>query len=60
MDVYRQVNETIHVVMESCPEAEFKKYRSNVARVIHEIDMQVFLPLYTDHPELRPKGYPYP
>jgi hypothetical protein len=58
LDVYRQINESIHVVMESCPENEFKVYRLAAARILLEMHTEVFTPLYVLHPELKPEGYP--
>ncbi|GAB3787876.1 hypothetical protein [Dyella agri] len=51
-----KLNDSIVLVMENCPEDEFKRYRLAAAKVLGEMLLEVMNPLYARHPELKPAG----
>ncbi len=48
------LNESIRLVMERCPEEEFKRYRRAVAGIMADIYLEVRRPIHERFPELEP------
>ncbi|MGO4703746.1 hypothetical protein [Dyella sp. 2RAB6] len=51
-----KLNDSIVLVMENCPEAEFERYRTAAAKVLAEMLLEIMNPLYAEHPDLKPVG----
>lgn len=56
LEYSEKLNDSIILVMENCPEDEFKRYRLAAAKVLGEMLLEVMNPLYARHPELKPAG----
>lgn len=56
LEYSEKLNDSIILVMENCPEDEFKRYRLAAAKVLGEMLLEVMNPLYVRHPELKPAG----
>ena len=48
------LNESIRLVMETCPDEEFQVYRKKVATLMADIYFEVLRPLYRKYPDLEP------
>lgn len=48
------LNESIRLVMEKCPEQEFKQYRKAVAGIMADIYLEVRQPIHIRFPDLEP------
>ncbi|MYN29270.1 hypothetical protein [Duganella levis] len=48
-------NTSIRVVLDNCPEAEFLKYREEVAKIMAELYIKLMVPIHKAHPDLEPK-----
>lgn len=51
-----KLDASIALVMESCPEDEFKRYRLAAGKVLGEMLLEIMNPLYAKHPDLKPAG----
>ena len=51
-----QLNESVRLVQETCPEGEFVRYRRAVGTIKGEI-LEVINPLYAMHPSLKPPDF---
>lgn len=51
-----KLDNSIVLVMENCPEAEFERYRLATAKVLAEMLLEIMNPLYAEHPDLKPAG----
>ncbi|WP_266160231.1 hypothetical protein [Dyella silvatica] len=51
-----RLDESIILVMENCPEDEFKRYRMAAGRILGEMLLEIMNPLYAKHPDLKPAG----
>lgn len=49
------LNTSVHVVLDSCPEGEFLKYREEVAKIMGEMFFNLMAPIYKSHPDLVPE-----
>ena len=49
------LNESIRVVMDTCPEAEFKAYRKTIGQIMGAIYLDVMRPIHRHYPDLEPK-----
>src|SRR5579862_2040379 len=49
LDVFRRLDESTHMVKETCSPEEFSAYNKAVARVVGPIVMDVLKPLYVDN-----------
>jgi hypothetical protein len=49
------LNTSIRVVLHSCPESEFLKYREEVGKIMAEMYFNIMLPIHKSHPELEPE-----
>jgi hypothetical protein len=56
LDVSSRIDDSIVMVQEHCPDAEFSAYRLAAGRILAEILLGVLNPLYSAHPTLRPPG----
>lgn len=56
-DIMARLDQSTRVVMDQCPEAEFKADRSAVGRVMGSLVLDVLNPLYEKNPEVKPEGY---
>jgi hypothetical protein len=50
-----KLNDSVALTKNRCSEAEFKAYRTVVGRIMGEMLLEVMNPIYTEHPELKPK-----
>jgi hypothetical protein len=48
------LDQSIHRVMETCPEEEFKAYRRTIADIMGAIYMDVMQPIHRQNPDLEP------
>ena len=53
-DCSAALNESIRLVMEKCPEEEFKRYRRAVGGVMAEMYLEVMQPIHQRFPDLEP------
>jgi len=56
LQITEQLNESTRMVQDTCPEAEFLRYRRAVGAIMAEI-LEVINPLYSMHPSLAPPGF---
>ena len=49
------LNDSIRLVMETCPDAEFKAYRKIIGKVLGAIYLDVMQPIHRRFPDLEPK-----
>ena len=49
------LDESIRVVMDTCPEAEFKAYRKTIGQIMGAIYLDVMQPIHRRFPDLEPK-----
>lgn len=49
------LNSSIHVVLDRCPESEFLAYREAVSKIMADMYFDVMLPIHKSHPELEPE-----
>jgi hypothetical protein len=49
------LNESIRLVMDTCPEAEFKAYRKTLGRIMGAIYLDVMQPIHQRFPDLEPE-----
>ena len=49
------LNESVRLVMETCPDEEFKAYRKTIAQVMGDIYLEVMQPIHRRYPDLEPK-----
>ncbi len=52
-----ELDDSVKVVQENCPEDELSKYRRAVGSIMAEILLEVLNPLYSTHPTLTPPGF---
>jgi len=48
------LNESIRLVMDTCPEREFKAYRKTIAPIMASIYLDVMQPIHRRYPDLEP------
>jgi hypothetical protein len=51
-----QLNESVEAVESSCTTDEFLVYRRRVGVLINSVFETILVPLYREHPELKPDG----
>jgi hypothetical protein len=56
LDYGAKLDDSVRLVMESCPEEELRVYRLAVGRIMGEMLLEIMNPLYHEHPDLRPEG----
>ena len=56
LDYSRRIDESVAFVRDGCSVEEFKAYRLAAGKVLGEIYLEVLIPLYRKHPELKPAG----
>ena len=56
LDYSRQLDRSIAMVQRECDDEDFKTYRLATAKVLAEIYLEVLMPLYREHPDLKPEG----
>jgi len=49
------LNESIRLVMDACPEAEFKAYRKTLGQIMGAIYLDVMQPIHRRFPDLEPE-----
>jgi hypothetical protein len=49
------LNESIRLVMDTCPEAEFRTYRKTIGEIMGAIYLDVVQPIHRRFPDLEPK-----
>ena len=49
------LNESIRLVMDTCPEAEFKAYRKTLGQIMGAIYLDVMQPIHRRFPDLEPQ-----
>ena len=58
IELTQKIEESIHLVKDQCSEDEFKRYRLAAAYVLGYAYTDVMVPLYQEHPSLKPEGMP--
>lgn len=48
------LNESIQLVMDTCPDAEFKAYRRTIGRIMGAMHLDVMRPIHRRFPDLEP------
>ena len=48
------LHESIRRVMDTCPDAEFRKYRRTVGAIMADVYLNVMQPIYQRYPDLEP------
>jgi hypothetical protein len=48
------LDESVRRVMETCPDAEFKKYRRTIGTIMAEVYLKVMQPIHQRYPDLEP------
>ena len=56
-DILGRLDNSVRLVMDRCPEAEFNAYRTAIGRVMGVLVLDVLNPLYARNPEAKPDGY---
>jgi hypothetical protein len=51
-----QLNESVRMVQETCPQAEFVRYRRAVGAIMGEM-LEVIKPIYSVHASLKPPDF---
>jgi hypothetical protein len=51
----RALDESIRLVMDTCPEAEFKAYRRTIGQIMGAIYLDVMRPIHRRFPDLEPE-----
>jgi hypothetical protein len=49
------LNDSVRLVMETCPDAEFKAYRKIIAKIMADIYLDVMQPIHRRFPDLEPE-----
>ena len=49
-----QLNESIRLVQSTEDDAEFKRYRDSVSKLMTTMLLEIMNPLYAEHPDLKP------
>ncbi len=52
----RLLDESIRLVMETCPEDEFKAYRLKIGTIMASLYLDVMQPIHLRYPDLEPEG----
>jgi hypothetical protein len=52
----RELDESIRLVMNTCPQAEFKAYRKIIGQIMGAIYLDVMRPIHRRFPDLEPKA----
>ncbi len=50
-----ELNESIRLVRDTCPEAEFKAYRKTIGNIMGAIYLDVMQPIHQRFPDLEPE-----
>jgi hypothetical protein len=56
LDITDQLNESVRLVQETCPESELVAHRRAVGGIMAEV-LEVLNPLYSIHPPLKPPDF---
>ena len=51
-----KIDESVRLVKDTCPEDEFRRYRSGTAQIMGAMYAEVLRPLFREHPELEPES----
>jgi hypothetical protein len=49
-----RLNESVRLVQATEDEAEFKRYRESVSKIMTTMLLEIMNPLYAEHPDLKP------
>jgi hypothetical protein len=55
LSIGARLDESLREVQACESEAEFKKYRDSVSKVLTTMLMEIMNPLYVEHPDLKPQ-----
>lgn len=60
LKISSELNSSLVNVKSNCSEDEFYQYRELVAKILEELLVEGLNPIYTRHPELKPKDFYLP
>lgn len=55
LDIGSKLDTSVSFVQQTCDESEFNTYRSAVGEIMGRMLIDIMTPIYTQHPELKPK-----
>ncbi len=55
LDIGARLDQSVARVQQQCSAEEFEHYNKVVATIMAEMLLEVMHPLYTEHPEIKPK-----
>lgn len=58
LEISEKVNESMRLVQTECTGEEFKRYRLAAGYILGYAYTDVLVPLYEEHPHLKPEGMP--
>lgn len=51
-----KIDQSVQLVKDTCPEDEFRKYRSAAAQIMGMIYTEALRPIFSRHPDLEPES----
>jgi hypothetical protein len=57
LEISGRLDQTVGLIKAECSEAEFKMYRPAFGRAMGELYIEVFVPLFKEHPSLIPPDW---
>jgi hypothetical protein len=54
LSIGAQLNESVRLVQTTEDDAEFKRYRDSVSKLMFTMLVEIMNPLYAEHPDLKP------
>jgi hypothetical protein len=57
LELFCRLDESLGMVKESCAPEEYASYHAAVGRIVAPLVHDVLMPLYRDHPTLKPPGW---
>jgi hypothetical protein len=58
LEITAKVTDSIYMVLEQCTPEEAERYRKGASYVLGYAYTDVLVPLYAEHPGLKPEGMP--